>query len=66
MNSITRNNLARVTSTGLLDTSFNPNVVGITGINAIIVQSDGSIVFGGGFTSVGGTSINHIARITSG
>jgi uncharacterized delta-60 repeat protein len=59
----TRNNIARLTNTGALDSSFNPNANGL--INHALVQNDGKILIIGGFTSVGGYSRNYFARLNS-
>jgi len=40
---------------------FDPNANDFVG--AIAVQADGKIIIGGGFTTVGGTNRNHIARL---
>lgn len=55
------NRLARLNADGSLDTSFNPNINGA--VNAIAVQSNGKIVFGGSFSGVGTTTRNHVARV---
>lgn len=47
-----------------LDSQFNPNVGGGS-VDTIAVQSDGKILIGGSFTSVGGTARNRIARVNS-
>jgi uncharacterized delta-60 repeat protein len=65
--SVSINGLARLNTNGTLDTTFN-TALG-TGINtgqvsAIAVQSDGSIIFGGAFTSFNGTTCE-IARVSS-
>src|SRR5262249_16073462 len=46
--------------TGLAD-SFNPNSNNV--VRAIALQSDGKIVVGGLFTSIGGATRNHITRL---
>ena len=61
-------NLARLDSTGNLDTSFTPNVVanssGGGGVDTIVLQSiDDSIVIGGSFNSVDATPRANIARL---
>ncbi len=66
----TRNHIARVSSAGVLDGSFDPNVEG-GDVNTITIQADGSIVIGGLFTSITGTGgafpavRNYIARVNS-
>nr|MDD3720335.1 delta-60 repeat domain-containing protein [Candidatus Gracilibacteria bacterium] len=59
----TRNRVARLTTTGALDTTFNPNANNT--VNTLAIQTNGSIVLGGAFTRVGGTTRNRIARITT-
>ena len=58
-----RNRIARITSTGSLDTSFNPNANNT--VSAIAIQPDGKILLGGAFTTVWGTARNRIARVSS-
>src|SRR4051812_16138522 len=43
--------------------TFDPNVNGV--VNAIVVRTDGKIVIGGEFTTVGGSTRNHIALLNS-
>jgi uncharacterized delta-60 repeat protein len=59
-----RNNIARLdAATGLAD-SFNPSVTGgSSSVLALAVQGDGKIVVGGSFTSVGGQTRRHMARL---
>jgi uncharacterized delta-60 repeat protein len=58
--------VARLNSNGTLDTGFCPNVVtGGNGVEAVAVQSDGKIIIGGSFTTVGGTARNNVARLNS-
>ena len=57
---ITRNHIARLNSGGTLD-AFNPNANNRVG--SIVVQADGKILAGGLFTSIGGQTRNHIARL---
>jgi uncharacterized repeat protein (TIGR01451 family)/uncharacterized delta-60 repeat protein len=56
-------NIARLTPSGLLDTTF---VTGI-GFNAIVnslsIDTNGDILVGGDFTSYNATNCNHIARL---
>ncbi len=54
-------NLARFNLDGTPDTNFNPVVVGE--VLAIVVQTDGKIVIGGDFTTVGGDAITYCARL---
>lgn len=59
-----RNRIARLDpNTGLAD-SFNPNVPGVADqVSSITVQTDGEILVGGLFTTIGGQSRNNIARL---
>ena len=51
---VIRNMLARVTSTGLLDTTFDPNLSGTSAtVNTIVIQPDGMIIVGGTFSTIG-------------
>lgn len=58
---IIRNRIARVLTTGELDTAFQLDPGGR--ILASVVQSDGKIVVGGSFTNIGGMTRNYIARL---
>lgn len=58
---VTRNNIARINLDGTLDTVFNPNSSGQ--VDSMAVQSDGKILVGGIFTTVGGQTRNRIARL---
>src|SRR6266498_1887140 len=43
--------------------SFNPNAYG--GVYALAVQTDGRILIGGAFTTIGGQTRSNLARVTS-
>jgi uncharacterized delta-60 repeat protein len=61
----TRNNIARLyPSTGTAD-SFDPNVNPAAGnaVFSIAVQSDGKVLAGGGFSTIGGQTRHFIARL---
>src|ERR1019366_7711459 len=61
---VTRNNIARLNPDGTLDTAFDPNASGQGGqVAAIAVQADGKILVGGSFTTIGGATRNHLARL---
>jgi uncharacterized delta-60 repeat protein len=60
---ITRNRIARLNPDGTVDPTFDPNSNGW--VNCIVVQADGNILVGGGFTSIGGQARNRIARLDS-
>jgi uncharacterized delta-60 repeat protein len=62
-NGIPRRGIARVTSDGRTDLSFNPGA-GVNGtVLAIEVQRDGKILIAGEFTSVDGVSRINVARL---
>ena len=62
----TRNRIARLDAvTGLAD-SFDPNASGgsfTQSVFSIVVQTDGKILVGGGFSNIGGQARNRIARL---
>ena len=62
---VTRNHIARINPDGSLDAGFNPNVADISSpsISSIALLTDGKIIIGGDFHTVGGVARNHIARI---
>ena len=64
----TRNYIGRLNADGSLDTNFNPGANGF--VNAIAVQTDGKILVGGWFTTLGGggsgtTTRNYIGRLNA-
>jgi uncharacterized delta-60 repeat protein len=65
---VPRMSVARLNKDGSLDTSFDPGA-GATllgsspGVNVVRLQSDGSVIIVGGFTSVDGTPRNRIAAL---
>ena len=69
-NGTARRGMARLNSSGTIDTSFNPG----TGLNGgfpngspfkIVVDAAGKILIGGAFTSYNGVSRNGIARLNA-
>lgn len=60
-NPLVRNHVARVTAGGSLDADFRPDVNGR--VRSLALQSDGKILVGGSFTSIGGASRTGIARL---
>jgi uncharacterized delta-60 repeat protein len=56
-----RKRIARFNSDGTQDFGFDPNTNGTT--SSIAIQSDGRILIGGAFTTVGGVTRNYIARL---
>lgn len=66
-NGVTRNRIALVTTSGALDSGFNPGVGPGNTVFSLARQSDGKIIIGGQFTTYQSESIsrNRIARINS-
>jgi len=58
-----RSFLVRLNSNGTVDTSYAPAINGT--VNVLAVQSDGKLVVGGDFTSVGGLPRGRLARLLS-
>ncbi|HVY69756.1 MAG TPA: delta-60 repeat domain-containing protein, partial [Verrucomicrobiae bacterium] len=54
--------IGRLNSDGSVDTSFNPGA-GATGINTLLVQSNGKVVVGGGFSKFNGAAAGGITRL---
>ena len=60
---VARNYIARLNSDGTLDAGFNPSANG--SVYTAAVQSDGKVIIGGQFSTMGGTTRNYIARVNS-
>lgn len=62
---VTRNHIARINPDGSLDSGFNPDAGGATSwaVEAILVQSDGKVIIGGSFNTIGATTRSRIARL---
>lgn len=61
---MTKNRVARVTSTGAIDPTFTgagPNNT----VDTIIQQADGKYIVGGTFTTYNGVTANRVVRLTS-
>jgi uncharacterized delta-60 repeat protein len=61
--SITRTYVARLNTAGTVDTDFTASPNGA--VSAIAVQSDGKVLIGGSFTSVGDASRPYMARLNA-
>lgn len=61
--SATFNRVIRLGATGALDPSFNPNVNNT--VSSLFAQSDGAVVLGGSFSTVGGQSNRMLARVSA-
>lgn len=64
-NGIERYRIARLNTDGTLDTTFNPGAGANTAITSLVLQPDGKLLIGGGFSSYNGTTINQVARINT-
>jgi uncharacterized delta-60 repeat protein len=61
-----RTNLARLTAGGLADSTFNAALGSFAqNINSVALQSDGKVLAGGAFTSLGGQPRTNLARLNS-
>jgi uncharacterized delta-60 repeat protein len=58
-----RTNLGRVTATGALDATFNPNPNGQ--VSTVAAQPDGKILVGGSFTAIAGQNRSYLARLNT-
>lgn len=58
-----RNRIARLNPDGTVDSSFDPGEGANGRINAIGIQSDGTIIVAGDFTSIGGISLMRVAAL---
>ncbi|MBA4149080.1 MAG: delta-60 repeat domain-containing protein [Verrucomicrobia bacterium] len=64
VNGSSRTNLARLTTSGILDSSFSAPVSD-TRVFSIALQSDGKVLVGGEFNTLGGITRTSIARLTT-
>ena len=65
-NAVSRSNLARLTSTGGLDTTFAPGAGLVGGLGAIVaLQPNGKIVVAGDFATYNGTARAGLAQVLS-
>ncbi len=62
-NGTARNGIARLTNTGALDTTFNPDANAL--VSALLPLPDGSLLIGGDFTTIGGATATRIARLSA-
>jgi len=65
VNGVSKPHIARLNANGSVDGTFTVGTGANGSVNAIVVQADGSIVIGGLFTGVNGSSLSRIARLTS-
>jgi uncharacterized delta-60 repeat protein len=64
-NGVAINRIARLSTSGTLDATFNPGTGTNDRVFSTMVQSDGKILLGGRFTSFNGTNKNYIARLNA-
>ena len=66
-NGVTVNRIVRLNANGTRDTAFTTNTgTGANStVNSIVVQPDGKILLGGGFTTWNGVTVNRIVRLNS-
>ncbi|HWN95568.1 MAG TPA: immunoglobulin domain-containing protein [Methylomirabilota bacterium] len=62
VNGTLRNHIARLTSSGSVDATFNPGLGANERVFAVAVQPDGRIVAGGSFTNVNGLARDRVVR----
>src|SRR5262249_1632536 len=62
-NGTPRINVARLTTNGVVDPTFNPGIGTDGPIRAVALQPDGKILIGGDFNSYNGTNVNFLARL---
>ena len=65
VNGVTRYTLARFNVDGSLDSTFAPAVISGGNTTAVVVQTDGKILIGGGFLTIGGVSRPYLARLNA-
>jgi uncharacterized delta-60 repeat protein len=62
---VSRNRIARLTTTGARDDTFNPGA-GFNGtVRAVALQTDGKVVVGGTFTAFNGVNVTNLARLNT-
>lgn len=65
-NGVGRSRVARFTTTGAVDLTFNTGSSGtISQVTSLALQADGKVLIGGGFTSYNGIRRNSIARLNA-
>ena len=60
-----RNRIARLTSSGALDPTFNPGTGANYWVNALALQPDGKVILGGNFAFVADVQRNNLARLNT-
>ncbi len=64
---VARPGVARLNTDGSVDASFDPGTgpANFNTVNALVLQADGKVIVGGGFTSFNGTPRNRVARLNA-
>ena len=57
--------ISRYTTDGLIDATFTPTISSPSSPSAVAFTSDGRTWLGGGFTTIGGSSRNQLARLST-
>ncbi len=65
VNGTSRNRIARLNANGTLDTSFDPGTGISAGVETMVLQSNGKLIVGGGFTLVNDVTRNRVARLNA-
>jgi uncharacterized repeat protein (TIGR01451 family)/uncharacterized delta-60 repeat protein len=63
INGVNVGRVARLTSDGTLDPTFNPGSGADDIVRALAIQVDGRVLVGGAFTHVNGTALTRVARL---
>lgn len=64
-NNIAVGNLVRLNADGSVDTNFNVTIGTDNAVRAITIESDDSVLIGGDFANVNGTSLNHVGHLNA-
>jgi uncharacterized delta-60 repeat protein len=65
INNIPRSGIARLNPDGSLDNNFQNGMAGANAVLSLVLQPDGKVLIGGGFTSVNGVTRYRIARLSA-
>lgn len=63
MNSVSCSHIARLLSTGAVDSNFNPGTGANGDVQALALQNDGKVISGGAFTTFNGQADVRLARL---
>jgi uncharacterized delta-60 repeat protein len=62
-NGVNRSQIARITTNGSLDNTFDPGLGASHEVVCSVIQTDGKIILGGAFEEYDGTFINRVVRL---